>query len=77
MRPMLNPDWFKRLPDNAQVKSAEVAQLFGYSPNTNASVLLKHKSIPKPTHNCSGFSRNKNFGWEVKYLRTFLNNDNP
>jgi len=72
MRPMSNPDWFKKLPDNAQVKSSEVVRLFGYSANTNVSVLLKHGSVPKPTHNCSGFSRNKNFGWNVKYLRGFL-----
>jgi len=54
------------------VKASEVVQLFGYSPNTNISVLLRHGSVPKPTHNCSGFARNKNFGWEVKYLRGFL-----
>lgn len=72
MRQMLNPDWFKILPDNAQVKSSEIVQLFGYSAKTNVSVLLRLRSIPKPTHNCSGFARNKNFGWQVGYLRTFL-----
>lgn len=72
MREMSNPEWFQKLPDNAQVKASEVVQLFGYSPNTNISVLLRHGSIPKPTHNCSGFGRNKNFGWQVGYLRTFL-----
>jgi len=72
MRTMQNPEWFQKLPDNAQLKSREVVRLFGYSENTNVSILLKHGSIPKPTHNCSGFSRNKNFGWEVKYLRGFL-----
>lgn len=72
MREMQNPEWFQKLPDNAQVKAKEVVALFGYSANTNVSVLLRHGSVPKPTHNCSGFSRNKNFGWEVGYLRTFL-----
>ena len=72
MREMQNPEWFQKLPDNAQVKAKEVVALFGYSENTNVSVLLRHGSVPKPTHNCSGFSRNKNFGWEVGYLRTFL-----
>lgn len=72
MRKMNNPEWFQKLPDNAQVKSKEVVALFGYSENTGVGTLLRHGAIPKPTHNCSGFSRNKNFGWEVKYLRTFL-----
>lgn len=72
MRDMDNPEWFQKLPNDAQVKSKEVIKLFGYSDNTNVSILLKHKSIPKPTHNCSGFSRNKNFGWNVGYLRGFL-----
>lgn len=72
MREMQNPEWFQKLPDNAQVKAKEVVALFGYSANTNVSVLLRHGSVPKPTHNCSGFSRNKNFGWEVGYLRKFL-----
>lgn len=72
MRKMLNPEWFQKLPDNAQLRSREVLLLFGYSEKTSVSQLLRNKSIPKPTHNCSGFSRNKNFGWEVKYLKEFI-----
>lgn len=72
MRKMLNPEWFQKLPLNAQVRSSEILQLFGYSANTSVSQLLRKGSIPKPTHNCSGFSRNKNFGWEVKYLRGLM-----
>lgn len=72
MRKMLNPEWFQRLPDNAQLRSKEVLQLFGYSPNTSVTQLLRKGSIPKPTHTSSGFSRNKNFGWDVKYLRDLL-----
>lgn len=72
MRKIRHPEMLKGLPDNAQLRGEEVVKLFGYSERGNMSQLLRAKSIPKPTHNCSGFSRNKNFGWEVKYLRGFL-----
>lgn len=72
MRKIRHPEMLKGLPDNAQLNSREVMRLFGYSDKGNMSQLLRAKSIPKPTHNCSGFSRNKHFGWEVKYLRGFL-----
>lgn len=72
MNKMQNPEWFQKLPDNAQLRAKEVQKLFGYSEKTKVTNLLKTGSIPNPTHNCSGFSRNHNFGWEVKYLRGFI-----
>lgn len=72
MRKIRHPEMLKGLPDNAQLNGREVMRLFGYSERGNMSQSLRMGSIPKPTHNCSGFSRNKSFGWEVKYLRGFL-----
>lgn len=73
MNKMQNPEWFQKLPDNAQLRAKEVQKLFGYSEKTNASRLIASGSIPKHTHKSSGFTKlSKYCGWEVKYLRGFI-----
>lgn len=70
MRKITLPDWVKKLPDNARLKSKEVVALFGYSANTSASALVQNGLLPLPTDKGKGFTNN-NLQWTVADLKKY------
>ncbi len=63
------PDWLARLPDDAYLNAKDMVRLYGCSPNTSANTLMKHGSIPDPSHR---FGKNGKYHWNVKYIKRWL-----
>lgn len=73
MKSITLPEWFVCLPDDAWIDSEEILMVFGYSPKSHVSELIKRGSLPKvdEVRRVSAGFKNK---WRVFTIRNFIKN---
>ena len=67
MREVIEPNWMRNLPNDAQLSGEEIKKLYGYAPGCNATDLVRNGHLPEPTRRLSTGSRKSL--WQMGYLR--------
>jgi len=76
------PEYFKDLPDDANLNSRDVAKIFGYKNSSSITLAYQRGIIPKPDASLNSKMRNypnKNNIWKLSTIREWIKkteNDN-
>lgn len=71
------PDYFKDLPDDANLNSRDVAAIFGYAKTKNLTDAYQHGRIPEPDFRLPPkLGKSPHIMWKVKTIREWIENAN-